>query len=158
MEINQKSMAIQTKSHTKMFFMAYLFHQIHAPMTLNTTHAAVNMHRMIKIYIVWQLVNLHPLDRFFLILVAGSHRLQSGIIGTYSAVAVHTGVGSWHIRVPRLINPIMAIAAIKPQLVNMNRMRKRYRLSRLITDPRILGREIIGQTGCDCPPNDQKAK
>ena len=41
----------------------------------------------------------------------------------------------------------MAIAAIEAQLRHMDTVGKGHRLDRLIADPRVFGREIIG----DCP-------
>ena len=103
-------------------------------------------------------MNLHPLDRLILVLIAGTHWLKLGVIGPDRAVAVHTGFSRGHVRVPRLLHPVVAVAAVEPQLLHVDRMRKRHRLGGLIPDPGVLGREIICQASRYHSSNEQKAK
>jgi hypothetical protein len=53
-------MAIQAETHAQRLGMAYLRHPIHPAVTGNTAHPAIHMNRMVEIYVVRCLVNLHP--------------------------------------------------------------------------------------------------
>ena len=116
------------------------------------------MHRVVEIDVIRQLVNLHPFDWLVRIFVTGPDRLKFGVIGPNRAVTVHTGVSRRHVRVPRLLHPVMAVPAVETQLLHVNGMRKGHRLGGLKPDPGVLGREIIVQTSRYHSPNEQKAK
>ena len=90
-------MAIQTKRHTEMFLMSDLVHFVNPAVALHAAYTTVNMHRVVEINVIRQLVNLHPLNGLVRILVTGPDRLKLWVIGPDRAVAVHTGVSRRHV-------------------------------------------------------------
>ena len=54
------SVTFQTKSHTQWHGMLDNFHLINSTMALYAANSPINMHRVIKINIIWSLVDTHP--------------------------------------------------------------------------------------------------
>jgi len=105
-------MAIQAKRHCSTAWHGTLRHVIDLAMAFDATDAAIDMHGMVEINVIGQLVNLHPRDGF-----AGgealAHQSQSVIVlQDWLWQFMQTEVpGCWNTRIsPR----IMAITAIQP--------------------------------------------
>jgi hypothetical protein len=62
-------------------------------------------------------------------------------------VAVHAGLRSRNVRVGRLFDSSVAVAAIHSELVDVQGMIEGNWLSRLIPDPGVFGRKVICHTG-----------
>ena len=136
------AVAIQAKGHAQRLHLIDLVHLVDLAVALHATDAAVDVDRVVEIDIVRHPVNLHPGNRLPG-LGALPHQRQPRIILEHLAVAIHAGRAGRDVGIPRLLHPVMAVAAIKAQLVHMHRVRKGHRLNRLIPDPRVLGRQVI---------------
>lgn len=62
-------------------------------------------------------------------------------------VTIHAGLRSWKIRMRRDIDETVTVATIHPELCNVNIMRKRDGLDRLIADTRVFRRDVIPSGG-----------
>ena len=141
-------MAIQAERHAQRLRVIHLIHLVDLPVALHATDAPVHVHRVVEIDVIRHPVNLHPRDRPAR-LRALPHQRQPRIVLQHLAVAVHARRRRRDVRIPRLLHPVMAVAAIHPQLVHVHRVRERHRLQRLIPHPRILRRQVIPHPGRD---------
>ena len=116
---------------------------------------------MIKIDVVWRTVNSHPFYWLsiiiFIILIYGfSYRLKLWTICFNVLVAIPTSRSRWHICMTRILHKRLAVTTIHTQLTYVQLMIVWYWLVRLITNPRILGSEVIrdGSTNPDAQQNE----
>jgi hypothetical protein len=72
-------------------------------------------------------------------------------IGFYIFVARHADIGRWNAGVRRLVDRSVAIPAVKSELTGMKLMVVGNRLSRLVTNPSVLGSGVVGNPGNYCP-------
>ena len=103
-----------------------------------------------------QLLNLDPGHRLAA-LGALANQLQARIVLEHLIVTVHAGGTGGDIGEPGLLDAGVAVAAIHSQLAGMRRVRKRHRLDRLITHPRVFGCKIIPDTRRHGAAHQQKA-
>lgn len=97
------------------------FHLVHLPVAAHAAHAAVHMHRMVEVDVVWRLVNLHPLDRLAS-LPGIPHQLQLRILTLDLRMAVHTNLGRRNVRIRRGLHVRVAVTTIHPQLAGVDLM------------------------------------
>ena len=99
---------------------------------------------MVEISVVRKLVNFYPWNRKACFPAFLDWSKTRAIVFNFSlTVAIDTSLGSWDIRMACNLHKTVAIAAIHTELLHMNRVRKRNRLVRLITDARVLRSEVI---------------
>ena len=91
-------------------------------------------------------MNPNPVDRSS-IFPTLSHRLELRIVLLHLTMAVHAKLCVRHIRMRGDFNKTVAITTIHSKLRNMNVVRKRYRLDRLITDLGIFRGDVISGAG-----------
>src|SRR5258708_868884 len=101
-------------------------------------------------------MDLHPWN-WFAGLSALADQRQTRILFEHLVVAVHAGGTGRHIRIPRFLDSAVAIAAIHPELIHMDRMRKADWLNRFVANTRVLGSEIIPDTSGDPASHQQSA-
>ena len=148
-------MAFETPCHAVRLCLIDHRHVIDRTVATETTDAPVHMRCVIVINIIDRAMDPHPLDwvaRF----PAHPHRLQLWIVLLHLGMAVHAGLCIGHIRVRRHLHKTMAIPAIHSQLRDVNVVRKRHRLYRLITDFGIFWRHVIPRP-CGQSTNDHDA-
>jgi len=136
------AMAFQTPSHAVWLSHIHYRHVIDRTVTTETTDAAVHVRGVIVINVIDRAVDPHPVDRVAAV-PALSHRLQFWVVLLNLSVAVHAGLGVGHVRLRRHLHEAVTIPAIHPQLRDVNVMRERNRLDRLITDLGIFRRGVI---------------
>ena len=119
------------------------------------THAAdtsVDMHGMIEIRKVRQLMDFHPIH-WVPGLPTITHRGQFGIVGLNLGMTIHAGLRGWYVRVRGNLDEGMAISAVHAELRYVDVVRKRDRLNGLITDAGVLRRHVI-PGGASQPTDD----
>src|SRR5439155_1478056 len=154
-KIFRMPMAFETPCHAVRLCLIDHRHVIDRTVATETTDAPVHMRCVIVINIIDRAMDPHPLDwvaRF----PAHPHRLQLWIVLLHLGMAVHAGLCIGHIRVRRHLHKTMAIPAIHSQLRDVNVVRKRHRLYRLITDFGIFWRHVIPRP-CGKSTNDHDA-
>lgn len=100
---------------------------------------------MIEVNIIWRFVDTHPRNG-----VAGfprfADRSQFRAQGFDLRVTIHAGLCSWNIGVGGFLYPGVTIAAIHPELIDVEGMIEGYRLSWLVANPGVFGRKVIGHS------------
>src|SRR5512134_3592770 len=102
-------------------------------------------------------MNLYSLDRLAARGGAIADRRQPRIVLQYLVVAIHARLTRGHIRIPALLHRAVAIAAIHPELLNVDGMSEGDRLDRRVTDACVLGCEIIPETGGGSGADEEQA-
>src|SRR5438128_2709401 len=108
--------------------MVNLVHPVDRSVAVNTAYTAIYMNRMVEIDVIGELVDLHP-GNGLARLVTLAHQRQLGVIPQNLIVAIHAGRGGRDVRVPGFLDSVVTIAAIDPQLIGMDGMRKSHRLN-----------------------------
>ena len=141
-KIFRMTMAFQTPRHAVRLRVIDDRHVVDLTVTAKTTNASVDVRAVIVKNIVGRAMDLHPLDgvaRF----PARPYWLEFRIIFLHLGVAVHARLRGGQIRVRRYIDETVAVTAIHSQLRHVKVMRKRDRLDRFISHPRVLWRHVI---------------
>ena len=130
-------------------------HVIDLSVAARATDPAIDVGRVVVINVIRGAMELDPFDRLpgF---PARPDRLQLRIVLLDLGMTGHAGLGVRQIRMRRHIHEAVAITAIHPQLRNVNVVRKRDRLDRLISDPRIFRGNIVPRPRGQ-PANDDDA-
>lgn len=157
------AVAIKAPAHGVRLGLIDDFHLVHVAVAALAGNPPVYVGGVIEIDVVWSLVDAHPLDRLAVVSgIIDIHRLvqwcQLRAILLHVLVAVPTGIAGRHVRVPGDIHEGMAITAIKTELINVNLMRKRNRLRRLIANHLSLGRRVVTKGQNNTSPYGSKAK
>ena len=90
-EILGVAMAVQTKFHRERRCVINLFHLVHLTMTVNTADPAVHMLCVVKLNVVWSVVNLKPLHRLTCLITLTDGCQLFGITFD-NTVAIHTSI------------------------------------------------------------------
>lgn len=151
------AMALQAPAHRERFLLVNSIHVVHLTVAAHAAYTAIDVHRMVEICKIRDLVDLQPADRLPA-LPALLHGGQLRVIGLYLRMAIHAGLRCRDIRVGRNIDVGMTIPAIHAELGHMDVVRERHRLNRLISRPHVLRREVIPVERRNCSSNDQEAK
>ena len=145
-------MAIQTPRHTVGFGNVHYRHVIDGAVATETAYAPIHVSRMVVVNVIDRAIEPHPFDGLTA-LPALLNGLQLGIVFCHLRVAVHACRSIGHVRMRSHLYEAVTIPAIHPQLINVNIVRKRHRLDRLISDFCVLRRGVIpcrtGQTTSD---------
>ena len=139
-------MAFQAPRHAVWFGQIHRRHVIDWTVAAETTDAAVHMRRMIVINIIDRTIQPHPFDRLTA-LPALLDRLQLGIVFCHLRVAVHACRSVGDVRLRGHFHEAVTVPAIHTQLGNVNIVRKRHRLDRLVSDFGVFRRSVIPR-GC----------
>ena len=150
------TVAFEAEGHAERLGVADLVHLVDAAVAFEATDAAVDVDGMVEVNEARQLVNLDPGHRLAA-LGALANQLQARIVLEHLIVTVHAGGTGGDIGEPGLLDAGVAVAAIHSQLAGMRRVRKRHRLDRLITHPRVFGCKIIPDTRRHGAAHQQKA-
>ena len=89
-------MALQAPSHRVSLIVVNDIHFRNIPVATDARDATIDVHGVVKIDVVWSLVDLDPLDRFPG-LPRVAHRLQLGVLRLNLRMAVHTGLSRRHV-------------------------------------------------------------
>src|SRR5260370_42325210 len=132
----------QAPRHAVRFGMINYRHVVDGAVTTKTTDPAIDVRGVIVETVIGRAMQLPPFDR-----VSGfrtrPHRLELWIVLLHLAVAVHARLRIGQIRMRRHFDEAVAITAIHPELRDMDIVRKRHWLDRLITHARVLWRYVI---------------
>ena len=139
-------MTLETPRHAVRLGHIYYWHVIHGAVATEATDAPVHMGRVVIIDVIDRAMEPHPLNRLAR-LPTVPDRLELRIIFLHLLVTRHAGLRIRHIRLRCDIDKVVAITAIHPQLGNVNVVRKRHRLDRLITDLGIFRGNVIPGAG-----------
>jgi len=127
--------------------------------TTKTADAPVHMRRVIVINVIDRAMDPHPIDRLPAI-PALPHRLKLWIVFLHLCVAIHARLRVWHVRLRCHLHEAVTVPAIHSELRDVNIVRKRHRLDRLIADLRVFWRPVVpcrcGQSADDHNPADQE--
>ena len=138
----RRAVAVQAPGHTQRLFLEDRFHLVDAAVTGHAANTAGHMRAMVEVHVVGGLVNPHPGNRLPRRRALPDQR-ELRIILQHLIVAVHAGGRGGDVGVRRLLDAVVAVAAVDPELIRVNRVRERHGLLRLVTNARVLGREII---------------
>ncbi len=141
-EILRMTMAFQTPGHAHRFGVVNHRHVVDLPVATGAADAAIHVGRVIVKNVIRQAMNPHPIDRTP-VLPTLAHRLELRIIFLDLAVTVHANLGVRHVGMGGHFDEAVAITAIHPQLSDVDVVRERHRLDRLVTDLGIFGRYVI---------------
>ena len=139
------ALAIQTEAHAQRFGMINFVHLVNLAVAMDAGNTPVHVNGVVKINVIRRLVDLDP-RHWGATGETLTHGSQARVVGQHLIMTVHAGVGRRDVREPRLLNTVVAIPAINPQLVSMNRVGERHGLYRLIPDPGVLGGEIVSDS------------
>ncbi len=139
------AVTFQTPTHALGLVVPDDVHFVHLAMATGTTDATVHVGGMVEVNVIRGLVDPDPRD-WSPVFPTFHHRDQFGAVGFDGTMASHAGLGRGNIRMGRDFHGRVAIPAIHPELVDVDRVGKFHRLFRLVTDPGVFGREIIGYT------------
>jgi hypothetical protein len=134
--------AVETPSHAVRLGVLHRRHVIDLAVTTETTDPAVNVRGVIVKNVIGRAMKLHPLDRLAR-LPTRAHRLQFWIVLLHLLVAIHAGLRVRQVRMRRHFDKAVTITAIHPELRNVDVVRERHRLDRLITDARVFRRDVV---------------
>lgn len=145
------SVTVKTPSHRVRLSLVNDFHFIHVAVATLAGNPAVDVRGVVEIDVVRGFVNAHPLDRFAIVTrVSGVHRFversEFRTLALDVLVAIPTSVTGRNVRVARDINKRMAIPTIQPELIDVDFVRKRNRLRRLVADDQGFRRRIITES------------
>ena len=139
--------------------MIHCRHVIDWTVTTETADASVHMRRVIVINVIDRAMDPHPIDRLPAI-PALPHRLKFRIVFLHLRMAIHAGLRVWHIRLRCHLHKAVTIPAIHSELRDVNIVRKRHWLDRLVADFRVFWRRVIprrcGQSADDHNAADQE--
>ncbi len=139
-------MTLQAPPHAVWFGLINHRHVIDGTVATETTDAPVHVRRVIVIDIIDRAMDPHPIDRLTC-LPAHPHGLQLRVVLLHLRVAVHADLRVRHIRLRRDFHKAVTIPAIHSELRNVNVVRKRHRLDRLISDFGVFWRDVIPRSG-----------
>jgi len=135
-------MAIQTPCHAVRFGNVHYRHVIDRAVATETADAPIHVSRMVVVNVIDRAIQPHPLD-WLTAFPTLLHRLQLGIVFRHLCMAVHACRGVGHVRLRGHFHEAVTVAAIHTQLGNVNIVRKRHRLDRLVPDFGIFRRGVI---------------
>lgn len=148
------AVTIETEGHAQRFRMVDDRHLVDAPVTLHTTHPAVDVGGVIEMGVIRHLVDLHPLDGLtrviFVILIHRlAERLELGRIGLHLAgtMAIPADLRGGNVRMSRVLHMRVAISAVHPELPGVEAVIKGNRLLRHVTDASVFRRPGIPGDG-----------
>jgi len=151
-------MAFEAPRHAMRFGLIDDRHLIDLTMAARAADPTIHVRGVIIINVIGRAMDLHPLNRQSGF-PARPHRLKFRILFLHLRMTRHARLGVWKIRMRGHIDKTMAIAAIHPELRNVQIMRKGGWLDRLITDTRIFRSNVIPgprrQTANDDHPADR---
>ena len=136
------TMALQAPTHRERFLLVNSIHVVHLTVAAYAAYTAIDVHRMVEICKIGDLVDLQPAN-WLPALPALLHGGQLRIIGLHLRMAVHARLRRRDIRVGRNIHVGVTIPAIHTELGHMDVVRERYRLDWLISRSHVLRREVI---------------
>ena len=139
-------MAFEAPAHAVRLGLIDHRHVIDRAVATETTDAPVHMRCVIIINVIDSAMDPHPIDRLTC-LPAYPHGLQLRVVLLHLRVAVHARLRVGDIRVRRYFHEAVTIPAIHSQLRDVNVVRKRHRLDRLIPDFGVLWRDVIPCSG-----------
>src|SRR5262245_917479 len=141
-EIFRVPMAFQAPSHAVRLGLIDHRHVIDRPVATETTDASIHVRRMIVINVIDRAMNPHPIDRLTC-LPTGTYWLQLWVVLLHLGMAVHAQLRVGHVRVRSYFHEAVTIPAIHPQLGDVNIVRKRHWLDRLIPNLGVFWRDVI---------------
>ena len=149
-------MAIQAKSHAKRLIMIDFLHLIDLAVAFDATNAAIHVHRMIEIDEIRSAMNLYP-GNWLATGRAFANEGEARVVFEHLIMAIHTGAAGGNVRIPRLFNGVVAVAAIDAKLPVMCGMRESDGLNGLITDAGVFGSKIVPRAGDQRGPDQHSA-
>ena len=151
------AMAVQAEAHAERLSMPDLLHFVDFAVAMVATDAPIYMHGMVEIDVIRGFMNLDPRNRFARV-VTFANEGQPRVVREDLVVAIHASGRRRDIRVPGFLDAIVAVAAVQSNLVNMNGMRKRDRLDRLVPDTGVLRGEIVPDSGGGGGPHNHRTE
>ena len=136
------AMAFEAPRHAVRLGVINHRHVIDLAVANRTTDPAIHVRGVIVKNVIRRAMNLHPLNRLSRF-PTRPHRFELRIIFLHLRMAGHARLRVRHIRMRRDIHEAVAIAAIHPELRDVEIVRERHRLNRLISHPRIFWRHVI---------------
>jgi len=118
------------------------FHLIDASMALHTTDATIDMRGVVEIAVVGKLVHLDPLDGQSRLIRASDLR-QLRALAVDLSVAVHAGLSWWNRCKGCALHRRVAVAAVEPELPDMQRVAVWNRLGGHVARIDRLGTESV---------------
>lgn len=136
------AMALETPLHRERLIDANDVHLIDASVTGRAPDADGEVHAVIEVGVIGQLVHANPLHGLTAFPARSNRREPCGI-GLHDRVTAHARLGGWDHRVCRSLDVGVAIATIDAHFSGVKGVAVRHRLHRLVTDLEIFGREVI---------------
>ncbi len=132
-------------------------HFIDLPVTAHTTDATVHMNRMVEIGMLRRLVDLHPFQ-WLAALPGVPHQLEFRAVRLDLRMAVHADLSGRNVGVGCCLHVGMAVPTIHSELAGVDLVGKGDGLGRLVSNPHILGIEIIPNPGTDTAAQHDQAE
>jgi len=153
------SVAIETEGHVERLLLADDDLLIDTTVALDAADAAVHVHSVVEVNVVGHLVHLHPANR-----LAGFHTLlherERGAVRLHLVMAVPAGAGRRDVGVGRLVDVVVAVAAIETEDgigASVEGVIERDGLVRRVSDVQILVRGVLVDRGRDDHTRDEQA-
>lgn len=144
----RSAVAIQAPGHALRLMLVNNLHFVDRAVAAIATDATIHVSGVIEISIIGNLVDAHPVDRLASF-PAFADGFQFRAVSLDLRVAGHARLGAWDVRVRSDFNEAVAVAAIEPELLNVDDVREWNRLSRFVTDTGVFGGKIIRQSAGD---------
>ncbi len=136
------TVAIETPAHAHWLFMRDDFHLVHLAMTLHTGDTTSDVSLVAEVDVVRYFVNTLPRD-WLASGVAFADRSEQITVRLDHAVTLHTRVRSRDVCDVGLVDLIVTVTAIEPELVHVETVVVRDRLSWLVANSDVIRRHII---------------
>lgn len=140
-------MTVEAPAHAEWLDLPYLLHLGHIAMAARAANPGSDVNAVIEIGVFWKLVDANPVNglvRFCALL----NQLELLTVPIYKMMTVHTGLRGGYGRDPRYFHRRVTIATIDVQISGVQPVTEGHRLTRLVTDIRVLRREEVPDTRC----------
>ena len=158
-------MTIETPGHRERFYLTNDIHLVDSSVARHATHAAIHMGAVVKVNIVWKIVDSGPFHGFTgrltlsnrqqFLAVGVDRRVFNCPIWIRGAVTVHTGLRCRHGGVSGFVNGRVTISTIHFQCSDMQLMTEGDWLSGFITNIHRRRRRSVGPHGKHVDRNER---
>ena len=155
-KIFRMPVTFEAPRHAVRLGMIHYWHVIDGAVATGAADAPVHMGRVIVIDVIDRAMEPDPLNRLARFPTVPD-RLKLRIIFLHLLMTRHAGLRVRHVGLRRDIDKAVAITAIHSQLGNVNIVRKRHRLDRLVTDLGIFRGDVIPGAGGEAADNHHAA-
>ncbi len=138
----RSAVTLETPAHAELFLLVDHFHLVNATMAGNTAYPSRDMRAVVEIGIVRQVVYLDPFDGNSC-RMAFAHWQKLRTVLPHQTMTVHARLRRRKSRKARLVNCIVAVAAVDPELTGVQRVTVGNRLLGLVSNVSGFGRKPI---------------